>query len=173
MNEQHLKDTIPIPRHRVFVLSDGKFVVQWEENRVQDLLTGRYHAFSSTTDTNPINDFELNQLRSTGVVQDYTEDLIHLSSEPVIGHFPTRTYYLNTTLPRHRREEVEQCLKEQLLSERFAVRVQQRFVIVRGPGGIPFRSFDAAEKAREQLISEVPTLFKETVVAFLEIIESP
>jgi hypothetical protein len=34
-HEYDENDAISIPRHRVFVLNDGTFVVQWEENLVQ------------------------------------------------------------------------------------------------------------------------------------------
>jgi hypothetical protein len=165
------RETIPVPRRRVFVLKDGAFVVQWEENRVQDLLTGKYRPFAADTAGNPISDYELSQLKNAGVVDRYDVELIHLCPTPdIIAHTPARSYYLNTALPKARKDDVEACLQEFQLADKFSVRTQEKFVIIRGPNGMAFTGFDDAEKARELLLSYAPQMFDETVVAFVEII---
>lgn len=164
------RETIPVPRRRVFVLKDGAFVVQWEENRVQDLLSGKYRPFTVETAGNPISDYELSQLKNAGVVDRYDGDLIHLCPTPdIIAHTPSRSYYLNTALPKIRKEEVEIKLREFQLQDKFSVRTQEKFVIIRGPNGMAFLGFDDAEKARELLMSYAPEMFQETAVAFVEI----
>ena len=81
MNDMHEYDenaSIPIPRHRVFVLHDGTFVVQWEENLVQVLLSGRYLNYNREQFGNPITNWELNQLRQAGLIAHYDDDFVHL-----------------------------------------------------------------------------------------------
>lgn len=165
------RETIPVPRRRVFVLKDGAFVVQWEENRVQDLLSGKYRSFSAETAGNPISDYELSQLKNVGVVDRYDMELIHLCPTPdIIAHTPARSYYLNTGLPKTHKDAVEKCLLKFQFEGKFSVRTQEKFVIIRGPNGMAFAGFDEAEKARELLISFAPETFQDTVVAFVEII---
>ncbi|GAB5490032.1 MAG: hypothetical protein Phog2KO_02470 [Phototrophicaceae bacterium] len=165
-----IEENIPIPRKRLFVLTDGRFVIQWEENRVQDLLSGRYTSFVDEDYGNAITDYELNQLKNSGIVADYDEHLIYL--QPDISTTATtsgRTYYLNTTLPKSEVEIVKNILATDALAEHFSVRVQEIFVIIRGPSGTAFQNFDDAERAREILIDHNPDILGGTVVAFVEI----
>ncbi len=164
------KETIPVPRRRVFVLDDGTFVVQWEENRVQGLLNGRYYTYHADQFGTAISDYELTQLRNSGVVDDFDDELVYLSSgSSIMTQAPTRTYYLNTTLPKSERDYVENALRAAALLDRYSVRIQQTFVIIRGPAGIPFRSFDDAERARESLSLQLPELLQGLIVAFVEV----
>jgi hypothetical protein len=164
------QETIPVPRSRVFVLDDGTFVVQWEENRVQGLLNGRYFIYEPEQFGTAISDYELTQLRNSGIVDDFDDELVYLSSgSSLMTQSPTRTYYLNTTLPKSKRDYVENALRAAALLDRYSVRVQQTFVIIRGPAGIPFQSFDDAERARENLSSLLPELLQHLVVAFVEV----
>lgn len=163
-------EAIPVPRNRIFVLEDGAFVVQWEPNRVQELLSGRYRNFTGA-EANPITDFELSQLKSRRIVTDYNADLIYLHPTPdIVWDQPVRSFYLNTALLRAERGLVEQALARLGLLESISVRQQERFVILRGPNGIPFISFDEAEKIREMLIAREPQVFQQTVVAFVEVL---
>lgn len=162
------KESLPVPRTRVFVMDDGSFVVQWEENRVQALLSGRYIPYSEDRFGNAITDYELNQLKNTGVVVDYDDELVHLS--PMTNTIiPSRSYYLNTTLPKSRVQEVRDALEQFELQDLYSVRLQEIFVIVRARAGMAFSSFDEAEHAREALAGIAPDLFGGTVVAFVEV----
>lgn len=164
------QEKIPVPRNRIFVLSDGMFVVQWEENRVQDLLSGRYYPYSDTHFGNAITDYELGQLHNSGIVEDFDEELVYLShTVNTSPHAPLRTYYLNTTLPKKQMAQVRQALDSMNMLGRFSVRVQEIFVIIRGPSGVAFNNFDDAERAREILVEQIPELLADTVVAFVEI----
>jgi hypothetical protein len=170
MSHYYEYEKIPVPRNRIFVLNDGMFVVQWEENRVQDLLTGRYYPYSESHFGNAITNYELKQLYNSGIVEDFDEELVYLSHNVNIGaHTPLRTYYLNTILPKSQMPQVRQALEDAQLLDRFSVRVQEIFVIIRGPSGMAFNNFDEADRAREALIEQVPDLLGDTVVAFVEI----
>lgn len=162
------KEVLSVPRLRVFVLDDGSFVVQWEENRVQALLSGRYIPYSIDRFGNAITDYELNQLRNTGVVIDYDDELVYLSAK-ISMTLPNRSYYLNTTLPKNRVQDVQKKLEQSNLQDRYAVRLQEIFVIIRSHAGTVFGSFDEAERAREVLSEVDPEMFGGTVVAFVEV----
>lgn len=166
-----IQDSISIPRKRVFVLVDGTFVVQWEENRVQELLTGRYRAFDMHLFGNEIADFELNQLVRTGVVENYDEELVALSSlSNIMPETPSRVYYLNTTLARDELDKVESALKQIGLDIKLTSRLRQDFVVIWKKDGVAFYRFDDAERNREHLMLKAPELFGNTVVAFVEIL---
>ncbi len=163
-------EVIIVPRHRVFVISGGAFVVQWEINQVQDLLSGRYHAYDETKFEEPIEDWELNQLKIKGVVHQYDNDFVYLCPLPNMGvpSAVTRAYYLNTGLETTQFKQVEQALRSANLAQRFSARMQTEFVVIRGANGLAFANFDEAERAREILVQQVPECCLECVVAFVE-----
>lgn len=172
MVEYNDLDAVPVPRRRVFALEDGTFVVQWEEHRVQSLMSGKYLPFTvGENAVEPISDYELNQLRNAGIIVSYDQSLVHLApSTTIVAQKPARAYYLNTTLDKTRLPEVENVLREMGLARQFALRVQAPFLVVRGPAGMAFLSFEEAERARETLVARDPNLFGQSVVAFVEII---
>ncbi|MEM9952479.1 MAG: hypothetical protein AAF846_12800 [Chloroflexota bacterium] len=167
-------ETVSIPRQRLFVLKDGRFVIQWEENRVQDLLSGRYIPFSQDIFGNAITDYELNQLQNSGIVAHYDDTDVHLQPDVSQAHANSgRTYYLNTTLHKSRVDDVRIALASDEQASAFSVRVQGVFVIIRGKSGMAFHNFDDAERAREIIIEQLPELLGNTVVAFVEVIAAP
>jgi hypothetical protein len=163
--------SIPIPRNRVFVLIDGTFVVQWEDHQVQNLLNGKYRSFTEDYFGSEITDYELNQLKNAGVVERYDSELVYVYASPDIApRTPGRSYYLNTTRPKDELEDIQAALVAEHLLDRFSVRLRDDFVVIWSQNGVAFRRFDDAEKARELLAKRMPELFKETVVAFIEIL---
>ncbi len=162
------QDVIPVPRSRVFVLEDGAFVVQWEPNRVQQLVDGRYLTYSDSQFGSAITDYELNQLRNTRLIADYDDEHVYISPFSNAQAYSGRTYYLNTTLPKERYQEVLAAVRDAGLLDSYSVRMQEIFVIVRGAAGVAFQTFDEAEKAREQLAARLPDLLGNMVVAFIE-----
>lgn len=165
---QSNQDVIPVPRSRVFVLQDGAFVVQWEPNRVQHLVDGRYIPYKGEHYGSAITDYELNQLRYTKLIADYDDNHVYISPLSNTQSYSGRTFYLNTTLPKARYQEVLASVREAGLGGEYAVRIQEIFVIIRGSAGLAFQSFDEAEKAREQLVGSLPDLLGNMVVAFIE-----
>ncbi len=166
-----LQENISIPRNRVFVLKDSTFVVQWEENRVQELMNGRYRNYDGSLFGNAITDFELNQLVRANVVESYDNDLVSLSSmSNIMPEIPSRVYYLNTTLGRESMGTVEDALVDLGLADSLTARLRQDFVVIWKKDGAAFYRFDDAERNRERLMIKSKSLFGNTVVAFVEIL---
>jgi hypothetical protein len=172
-----LSDEFIIPRHQLFVLYDGTFVVQWSENRVQELENGNYRAYSRQDYGTPITDYELNQLKAVGLVEHFDGDNVWLCPLPERDDFNwltaweqkrSRSYYLNTTLPGLLLQDVIDLLDDLGLADNFQARVRDDFVVLWGSKGISFHKFDDVEKARNQLATKAPEAFKNTVVAFIE-----
>lgn len=165
-----VEDPVLVPRHRVFVLADGTFVVQWEANQVQDLLSGRYHAYDERLFGNPITDWELNQLQIKKLVERFDNEYVYLCPLPtIVANTPARSFYLNTGLTKFQKNELEQALKAVNLEDKYSVRSQAYYAVVRGANGLPFNTFDEAERARELLSQKLPDWFGMSVVAFIEV----
>jgi hypothetical protein len=172
MTADDINSAIAVPRSRVFVTVDGMFVVHWEENRVQDLLSGRYLPFTEKQFDAPVTDWELQQLRSRGVVESFDESFVCLQRVPEWEKAQTqRSYYLYTRIPKQRIREIEHQLSAVGLSERFAVRVREQFLMIRGEKGAAFVDEEAADAALRELAAALPDLFSESVVAFVDVIE--
>ena len=172
----------PVARHTVFILADGTFVVQWDENRVQELLSGHYREYEDRDFGHSITDYELTQLQSAGRVEHYNQRLVWLYALPERGRFQTeeyrdsfnnrvRSYYLNTTLSESRLAEVQTALSEQKLDGEFLARVRGDLVAVFGKNGAPFRQLKDAERAQKQLAARASTVFQHTAIAFIETTE--
>ncbi|MBC8171381.1 MAG: hypothetical protein H7X77_06900 [Anaerolineae bacterium] len=165
-----------VPRSRIFVLLDGAFVVKWNENRVQSLLTGLYRNYERRDFGAPITDFELNQLKQAGIVENFDKEYVWLSPSPERSRYyqmnaqqrRIRSYYLNTTLAGAQMSEVESSLMRLGVDDELDVRVRDDFVVIWGAHGRGFSNFDTAEEARTFLISQQPELFTSTVIAFIE-----
>lgn len=163
-----------ISRSRVFVLLDGAFVVKWSENRVQELLTGQYRNFERRDFGASITDFELNQLKQAGIVENFDKESVWLAVSN--EHYQrnsaaserVRSYYLHTTLSGSHHAEVSQALASLGLMDELHTRVRDDFVVILGMQGRSFGSFDEAEQMRLHLVDQSPGVFEETVVAFIE-----
>lgn len=173
----------PVARQTVFILADGTFVVQWDENRVQELLTGRYRDYEDRDFGHSITDYELAQLQSAGRVEHYNQQYIWLYALPERGRFQTeeyqetfknrvRSFYLNTTLAESHLSEVQAALIELKLGDEFLARVRGDLVTVLGKNGAPFRQLKDAERAQKQLVTRAPAVFQHTAIAFIETSEN-
>lgn len=174
MSDNH-ENTEPIARSRIIILIDGTFAVKWSENRVQELLTGQYRNFERRDFGAYITDFELNQLKQAGIVAEYDKEFVTLSSSIEQTRYyqqseqrRTRSYYLHTTLDQSVLPHIQEQLVQIDLSNEFYARIRDNFVVIFGPDGRSFASFDEAEEARCLLIAEAAKTFEETVVAFIE-----
>ncbi len=173
MVEEDINGSVAVQRSRVFVTVDGLFVVHWEENRVQDLLSGRYLTFTEKQFDAPVTDWELHQLRNWGVVELFDEAFVWLQRVPEWQQTgPQRSYYLYTRLPKQRLREVEQQLEKAGLHQQFAVRVRDQFLVLRGPKGAAFPDEEAAESAQRELSETLPALLGNCVIAFVDVVES-
>ena len=165
------QESIPVPRNRIFVLSDGTFVVQWEENRVQDLLHGRYTTYEDSLYGSSITDYELSQLQQSGIVSAFDQELVYLEPSPtLVSSAVQRAFYLNTTLDTDYLDEVEHTVQQIAADDYFSIRVRHDFVVIWRKNGSAFTDFDDAERHREQLLLKAPELFRNLSVAFTEVI---
>ncbi len=170
----------PVARSTVFILSDGSFVVQWDESRVQELMTGRYRPFADGDFGHVITDYELNQLKAAGRVEHYNRQYVWLYALPEAGRYDyesrtpfyaqrrTRSYYLNTTLSKEHLQEVQSKLEAIGLDSEFLARQRSDLVAILGKNGAPFRSLQEAETAQKFLIGKASALFQYTAIAFVE-----
>lgn len=169
----------PVPRYSVFILSDGSFVVQWDEQRVQELLSGHYRDYEDHDFGYAITDYELNQLQAAGRVEHYNHQHIWLYALPErdrqqLNDYQdslrqrVRSYYLNTTLPASRLPDVEAMLDELGLADEFLARVRGDLIAVLGKNGAAFQQLNDAERAQKQLVARASTLFEHTAIAFVE-----
>ena len=168
----------PVPRHTVFILKDGTFAVQWDETLVQELLTGQYRNYDEKNFGHHITDYELNQLKAAGRVEHYNRQYIWLYALPEHGRLAAeqeytgparvRSFYLNTTLPKNRLDDVETQLQKLELRDDFLARVRGDLIAILGKNGAPFRQLKDAERAQKFLVSKLPELFEYTAIAFVE-----
>jgi CheY-like chemotaxis protein len=169
-----------VPRHFVFVLGDGTFVVQWDDTRVQDILSGKYHYFEENDFGHAITEAELQQLKAAGRVEHYNYNYVWLNALPEQKRFKVelktqeripgrvRVYYLNTTLPKAQLEGVQNLLNTIGMSADFSAYERQGVVAIAGKNGVPFRHLSEAEHLQKQLSTKAQAVFKDTVIAFVE-----
>lgn len=164
-----MQEFITVPRSRVFVLTNGAFVVQWEENRVQDLMNGRYASYSEEDFGSAIHDYELAQLKAVGCVWGYDEEQVFLSDIPMALQQHGRSYYLHTQQSKGELKVLQQALSACGLDERFRCLVREDIVVIRGKDGIAFSNFDEAERARDLIVRKCGERFAQLAVAFVEV----
>lgn len=161
------------------MLSDGTYVVLWEDKRVQELLTGRYRDYDHKSDFgHAVTDYELKQLRAAGRVEHYNSQYIWLYPLPEMGRFGERkvlgrgnrirAYYLSTPFPRAKQDELRGVLEKLELNDQLQVRTREGAVVILGKNGIPFRTLEAAETILTSLKTRLPQVFSHVIVAFIE-----
>jgi CheY-like chemotaxis protein len=166
-------------RHQVFVLADGNFVVQWDEKRIQELLSGRYRDYDHKRDFGHlITDYELKQLKAAGRVENYNRMYVWLFPLPETGRFGhpktmdrgdrIRAYYLSSTLPKTQLSSVQSVLGSLNLNDEFLARSRNNMVVILGKNGMPFRFLREAENAQKMLQTRAPQLLADLAVAFVE-----
>jgi hypothetical protein len=73
---------IVVPRESVFVLKNGRTVVDWGDGRVQDILTGEFLPFEERDYGGALTDSELDVWRKNGRVESYDPRMVHLRPLP-------------------------------------------------------------------------------------------
>ncbi len=168
-----------IPRYQVFTLADGTFVVQWEDKRVQELLTGQYREFDYRQDFgHAITNYELAQLRASGRVEHFNRQFVWLFPLPEASRFGRRrilgrgnrirAYYLTTTLPKSQLESTRTLLTSLNLDKRYIGRLRDGQVVVLDDNGVPFRTLDEAENAQKEIQNAAPQALTNLSIAFIE-----
>jgi CheY-like chemotaxis protein len=163
----------------VFVLDNGECVVQWEERRVQDIMTGAYIPYTVKRFGRPVADYDLERLKAAGCVESYDRQFVWLFALPEAGRFEgmqtqersanrIRTYYINTTLPVAHVEAMQRLLQEAKLTEQFSAQAVEGVLAIFGKDGAPFRRLKDAESAQRYLSQIAPQQFAAAAVAFIE-----
>lgn len=170
----------PLPRYQVFTLADGNYVVQWDDKRVQELLTGNYREYEHRRDFgHPVNDYELKQLKAAGRVEHYNRDYVWLYALPETGRFGVRkemgrgerirAYYLSTSLPKSQQDQVVLILNKIGAGHHLYVTPRQNLLIIMNKDGSYFKDSDEAEQIQNVLQSRVPDLFSDITIAYDEV----
>lgn len=170
----------PIPRHQVFVLDNGDYAVQWREDSVQDLLTGRYSEYKPRDFGHRVTDLELEQLKTAGVVEEYDQAYVWVFALPEDHNFNglrtqtessnrARRYYINTTLPAEKLEALQAELGTLDLAESICACEHEGLVAVLGRETVPFSNLKDAENVQRKLQGQLPEFFKNAAVAFTEL----
>ncbi|MCB9453642.1 MAG: response regulator [Anaerolineaceae bacterium] len=168
-----------VPRHSVFTLTDGAFVIQWDEAQVQDLLSGDYRPFRYEDIGHPVTDYELNQLKSAGRVEHFNRAYVWLYALPETGRHSylqvlqrgrelVRMYYLNTTLLAGDLPQVQQALADSGVFANYTPYLRGERVVLSGKDGALFASLEDVENAQKQLHAVAPAL-GDLMVAFIEV----
>ncbi len=171
-----------VPRHYVFVLADGTYVVQWAETRVQDLLSGDFIPFTYDDFGHAVTDGELLKLKGAGRVEHYTRRYIWLFPLPERGRYDkplktleraadhVRAYYVTTPLPKSQLKKVRALISShQNFDTPIEPRRRDDIVAIFGQDGQPFPSFQEAEDVLQQLLGAADAVFAGSAVALLEL----
>jgi len=167
-----------VSRVRVFVLADGTSVVQWDEKRVQELLSGQYRHYQHQHDFgHAITDYELNILKSNGRVEHYTHKYVWLFPLPEAWRYSrrvleslgkTRGYYLTSGCHKNDMSTVRQAVETLGLHTLVKPIVRGGMIVFHGPQGQLFGDIQDAETAQTRLMEISKDLFGEISVAFVE-----
>lgn len=145
--------TTTIARSRMFTLEDGTWVVQRGIDRVQELLSGKERSFSSMDITFEITDPELDILQSRGIVEQYDDFFVWLTSDladTVDSATPglINYYYVQTDLGPDQVGFVQSKLETIGLSDRYAAAERFERVVIMRLSEEPFIRLSHAEDAQ-------------------------
>ncbi len=73
---------MPLGRHCILVLRDGRAVIDWGSARYQDLLTGEFLACQEADISHTALDRDLEPLKLAGIVVDFDASQVYLHSLP-------------------------------------------------------------------------------------------
>lgn len=73
---------VPIDRQWVYVLEDGRPVIDWGDDLVQDLLSGDFFTSKKDEYSHPIRDDELEMLKRANRVEKFDTRHIYIFSLP-------------------------------------------------------------------------------------------
>lgn len=77
-----MRSGVPIDRQWVYVLEDGRPVVDWGDELVQDLLRGEFFSSEESKISHPIRDDELEILQRAGRIERYNSRHIFIYTLP-------------------------------------------------------------------------------------------
>ncbi len=166
--------SIAVPRNMVFTLEDGTWVVQWNIDHVQELLTSKERSFSSLDISYEISDMELDLLLVQGLIEQYDDSFVWLPdefAEPALaGHQLglTTYYYVKTPLDIDKIGAVRQKLDDSGLSDRYEVAERFGKVAILSRYEEPFIRLSHAEDAQTLLAPVVHDLTSHLTVEAIQ-----
>jgi hypothetical protein len=76
----------PVARHWLLILRDGAAIVDWGDQRYQDVATGNFLELDDTQVSHAANNQDLDQLRHAGMISGYDEQNVYLLGLPELPH---------------------------------------------------------------------------------------
>jgi hypothetical protein len=73
---------VPIDRQWIYVLEDGRSIIDWGDYLVQDLLSGDFYSNVDSDYSHPIRDDELEMLKRAGRVERFNARHVYIFSLP-------------------------------------------------------------------------------------------
>jgi hypothetical protein len=73
---------VPIDRQWIYVLEDGRSIIDWGDDLVQDLLSGDFYSNVDSDYSHPIRDDELEMLKRAGRVERFNARHVYIFSLP-------------------------------------------------------------------------------------------
>ena len=73
---------VPIDRRWVYVLEDGRPIIDWGEELVQDILSGDFFTNERSADNHPVRDDELEMVLRAGRVERFNARHVYICSSP-------------------------------------------------------------------------------------------
>ncbi|MCB9435933.1 MAG: response regulator [Anaerolineales bacterium] len=142
-----------IARSRLFTLEDGSWVIQRGIDRVQELLSGKERSFSSMDITFEITDPELGILQARGIVEQFDDFFVWVTSDLVDTVDSTTPglinyYYVQSNLGRDQVGFVQTQLEAIGLSDRYAAAKRFERVVIMRLNEEPFTRLSHAEDAQ-------------------------
>ncbi len=77
-----MRNGVPFDRQWVYVLEDGRPVIDWGDELLQDILSGDFINSSRGDDGHPIRDDELEMLQRAGRVERFDSRHVYIFSLP-------------------------------------------------------------------------------------------
>jgi len=73
---------VPIDRQFIYVLRDGRPVLDWGDGLVQDLLNGDFITYTKDAFSHPIQDADLELLKRAGRIERFDERQVYVYTLP-------------------------------------------------------------------------------------------
>jgi hypothetical protein len=73
---------VPIDRQWIYVLEDGRPIIDWGDEIVQDIFSGDFFTIKRSASSHPIRDDELDLLVRAGRVERYNARHVYIFSMP-------------------------------------------------------------------------------------------
>lgn len=73
---------VPVPRTMLLSLKSGDIVVDWGNNRIQDIITGDFVSLEDGDDGETVHDGELEIMKKNGQILSYDARMVYIGPLP-------------------------------------------------------------------------------------------